>query len=186
MVSAELVGETRFIAGGFPAQYGDRLSSILEVWLREGNRRRFESELDIGTAGAGFVVEGPLGGRGSWLASLRRSYVDLIAGSFDASGLPVYANFQAKLVYDLDDRHKLSVLSLGGGEDLRVRVEEQDENDANTVDADQTGRRATSGMSWRALIGGTGASNLSLAHSMSAYKTSAWDRKLDARLAQAA
>ncbi|MBN2370271.1 MAG: TonB-dependent receptor [Vicinamibacteria bacterium] len=182
MVNAELVGDVSFMAGGFPAQYGDRLSSVLEVWLREGNRRRFASEFDLSMAGAGFVLEGPLGGRGSWMASGRRSYVDLIAGAFDASGMPVYANYQTKLVYDLDDRNKLSLMSLGGWEDIRVRVEDQDEDDTNTLDADQTGWRTTTGLSWRALMGATGASTVSVAHSLTAYDTVARDLKLGGAL----
>jgi hypothetical protein len=182
MVNAELVGDVSFMAGGFPAQYGDRLSSVLEVWLREGNRRRFASEFDLSVAGAGFVLEGPLGGRGSWMASGRRSYVDLIAGAFDASGMPVYANYQTKLVYDPDDGNTLSLMSLGGWEDIRVRVEDQDEDDTNTVDADQTGWRATTGLSWRALLGAAGASTISFAHSLNAYDTIAWDQQLDGAL----
>jgi hypothetical protein len=98
MLNAELVSDMAFMAGGFPAQYGDRLSSVLEVWQREGNRRRFESEFDLGVAGAGFILEGPLGKRGSWLARARRSYMDLIAGVFDPSGMPTWANYQAKVV----------------------------------------------------------------------------------------
>jgi hypothetical protein len=66
---------------------------------------------------------------------------------------------------------------------VRVRVADQDDDDENTLDADQTGWRATSGLSWRAMLGGSGASTVSVSHSVTAYDTSAWDQKLDGALA---
>jgi hypothetical protein len=65
ILNAELISDVDFMAGGFPAPYGQRLSSVLEVGLREGSREHFESEFDLGIAGAGFVAEGPIGKRGA-------------------------------------------------------------------------------------------------------------------------
>ncbi len=115
MLNAEAVSDVSFLAGGFPASYENRLSSVLEVGLREGGRERFEAEFDLSMAGAGLLAEGPLGKRGSWLISGRRSYLDLIAGAYGIEGaVPQYSNYQAKLVYDLSPAHTLSLISLGG------------------------------------------------------------------------
>ena len=74
---------------------------MLEVGLREGGREKFEAEFDLSMAGAGLLAEGPLGKRGSWLISGRRSYLDLIAGAYGIDAVPQYSNYQAKVVYDL-------------------------------------------------------------------------------------
>ena len=66
-----------FYSGGFPAAYGDRLSSYIDISLREGNRDRFAGNLAMSLAGLGAILEGPIaGGRGSWLLSARRGYFD--------------------------------------------------------------------------------------------------------------
>ncbi len=182
MLSAEVVGDARFTAGGFPARYGDRLSSVLEIWLREGDRQRRQAEVDVGTAGAGIVAEGPLGARGSWLVSGRRSYVDLLAGAVEASAIPVYSNYQAKVVYDLGAKDRLSLVGLGGRETIAVDVAQQEADDPNTMNTDQLGWRLTTGLAWRHLFGARAVGTLSLSDSRLRSRTDVWDTTLDGQL----
>lgn len=182
MLSAEVVSDARFLAGAFPVRHGDRLSSVLEVWLREGSRRRAQAEIDVGTAGAGLIAEGPLGGRGSWLVSARRSYVDLIAGAVDASAIPVYANYQAKVTADVTAADRLTLVSVGGRETIAVDVAEQDDDDPNILDTDQRGWRATTGLTWQRLLGGRGVGTLALSESLMSQRTDAWDTTLGDQL----
>jgi hypothetical protein len=182
MLSAEVVGDARFTAGGFPARFGERLSSVLEVFLREGDRRRRQAEIDVGTSGAGLVAEGPLGRRGSWLLSGRRSYVDLIAGSVEASAIPIYSNYQAKLVYDLGQADRLSLVSLGGRETLAVDVAQQEADDPNTLNTDQLGWRTTTGLAWQRLFGARGVGTLTVSDSRLANRTDAWDTAVGGQL----
>lgn len=182
MLSAEVVGDARFTAGGFPARHGERLSSVLEIFLREGDRRRRQVEIDVGTSGAGLVAEGPLGRRGSWLMSGRRSYVDLIAGSVEASAIPIYSNYQAKLVYDLGRADRLSLVGLGGRETIAVDVAKQEQDDPNTLNTDQLGWRTTTGLAWQHLFGARGVGTLTLSDSRLAARTDAWDTTLGGQL----
>ncbi len=182
MLSAEVVGDARFLAGGFPARYGDRLSSVLEVWLREGSRRRTQAEIDVGTAGAGLIAEGPLTSRGSWLVSAHRSYVDLVAGAVEASAIPVYSNYQAKVRYDLSARQHLTLVSLGGRETIAVDVAQQEADDPNTLDTEQRGWRTTTGLSWQSFLGSRAVGTLGLSESRLASRTDAWDTALGDQL----
>ena len=62
LLNTDLIAAANFYAGGFSARYGDRLSSVLAIDLREGNHSEFDGEINMGMAGAGFVFEGPLNG----------------------------------------------------------------------------------------------------------------------------
>jgi len=68
------------IKGGFPAQYGGRLSSILDITMKEGNSQKFKTEGGIGLITSQLTVEGPLvQDKASFILSGRRTYLDLLA-----------------------------------------------------------------------------------------------------------
>lgn len=106
------------IKGGFPAQYGGRLSSIVDVTMREGNTKRFSGEGGIGLIAANLTLEGPIkNGRGSYIVSGRRTYVDLLLKPFQpATGQTSYTFFDlnAKLNYRLGERDRLYVSAFTG------------------------------------------------------------------------
>ena len=62
MLNTEFVREASFLAGGFPAMYSNRLSSVLNVGLREGNCGNLSGMFDLGFSGAGLIMEGGIGG----------------------------------------------------------------------------------------------------------------------------
>ncbi len=161
LLNVELISEADFSAGGFSAAYGDRLSSVMSIRLREGNRDEFDGQLDLGMAGAGFVLEGPLRqGRGSWIMGARRSYLDLIVGAIGTGAVPKYSDLQGKLGWDLGPDHKLAVVGLGGFDHIAAEPEDSDENDDRfSADYDQYVLGAT----WRWLWSDQGYSTTSLA-----------------------
>ena len=66
------------IKGGFPAQYGGRLSSVLDITMREGNKKKFSGEGGIGIISSNLTLEGPIQkDKSSFIVSARRSYLDL-------------------------------------------------------------------------------------------------------------
>jgi len=110
------------IAGAFPAQYGGKASSVMDIHLREGSRDKFNLDMEMSMAGFGFTTEGPLTDkRGSYLASIRKSYLDLVIKDIGVSAVPEYWNAQAKVVYDLTTRHKLIFNFLYGEDGIEIR-----------------------------------------------------------------
>lgn len=76
--NADALKEVRFMKGAFPAQYGGRLSSVLEVFMKEGNANRFAASGGIGLTSSRLQLEAPvLEKKGSFMASCRRTYLDL-------------------------------------------------------------------------------------------------------------
>jgi len=74
MLNVDFLSDVNFSAGGFPAKYGDRLSSIMDIQYRDGDKNYLTGKFDLGIAGAGFILEGPIQqGKSSFIVSERRS-----------------------------------------------------------------------------------------------------------------
>ena len=126
MINTEFIDEVLFMAGGFTAIYGHKVSGIMDIKYREGNRQNFEGKIDLNVAGAGGYIEGPIkNGKGSYLIGLHRSYLDIMESLMDYGGLPIYSNIQGKVVYDLNNSNQLSALFIGG--DDRIDIEDETE-----------------------------------------------------------
>ncbi|MEO0079957.1 MAG: TonB-dependent receptor [candidate division WOR-3 bacterium] len=87
---AEAVADVTLLAGGFPASYGGRLSSVLDVSTREGNSKRHTGEGSVSLIAARGIAEGPIP-RGSYLVAGRRTYLpDILVKAFNIEGLGYY------------------------------------------------------------------------------------------------
>jgi outer membrane receptor for ferrienterochelin and colicin len=152
MVNVDLIDEVDFYTGGFSPAYGDKMSSILELKLREGNRKNFDGQFDLSIAGFGGVAEGPLGDRGSYLLSVRRSYLDYVVKMFDigTSVAPSYGDVQGKIVYDLSPEHQISLITLNGDDHNNPTRTVAEEN-SMLFYGNQDIYQNAGGITWRAL-----------------------------------
>lgn len=121
MFNADLVEEVTLHASAPPVRFGDRATGFVDIGLREGNRKAPSLRLQAGVAATSVVADGPLaGGRGSWLAAARKSYLQYLirrAGA-DTSLAFGFLDFQGRLAYDLSPRHSLTLTLLDGHSDL--------------------------------------------------------------------
>jgi len=117
MFNPEAVSDINLITGGFPANYGDRLSAVLDVTNREGTRNKyFTGNINASIVSANLILEGknPFNIRGSWLFNSRRTYYDLIIEPFvkkaklvdQNTAFPNFHDLQAKLVFGPFNGHK--------------------------------------------------------------------------------
>jgi hypothetical protein len=127
MVNIDLVEDVQFSSGGFPAQYGDKMSSVMDLSIREGDRNKtFASNTGFNMAGIGTLMEGRIaGGRGSWIFSARQSLLELIdrmigMSTISLTAIPKYWDTQAKIVYDLSPTQKLIFNGMFG--DSRIYI----------------------------------------------------------------
>jgi len=110
--NSDAVKNIEIIKGGMPANYGGRLSSILNVSMREGNNKKFQSSGGVGLIASRFTVEGPLKkGKSSFLLSGRRTYIDVLAKPFIPSSLSgtgyYFYDLNVKTNIQLDEKNKL-------------------------------------------------------------------------------
>jgi hypothetical protein len=140
----ETVGRFELLAGGFGAKYGDRLSSVVLVENRDADASRpFSGSSSASITDANIIGEGrlPGPGDGSWLATARRTYYDLVAERFTDQDLPSFNDVQIKTAWRLPGNRRLSLLGLRSREltsitpetDTDGRADIQSRNDLITA-----------------------------------------------------
>ncbi len=168
LLNVDFIESVDFSAGGFPAAYGDRLSSVMELRFREGNREEFDGQIGVHFAGVDAIAEGPLlSGRGSWMFSARRSFLDLLVDAIGTGVAPKYSDYQGKIVYDVSQRSQLSLLGVVGV-DLIEFDSAQSNEDGNPVFGVSDGWESAYGINWR-YRWGNGYSNTSLGYLATRY-----------------
>ncbi|NBP58968.1 hypothetical protein EBU71_20965, partial [bacterium] len=112
----DAVKDVKLYKGGINAKYGGRLSSILDVRLKEGNKKEFAAQGGIGIIFSRLTLEGPLyKDKGSFIIAGRRSYGDVLAAPFlignpDFKGLRLYFyDLTMKANYSIGQKDKLFV-----------------------------------------------------------------------------
>lgn len=159
MLDAALLQDVTFLTGGFPAVFGNRTSSVLQVSLREGDRSRTGGRVTFGFAGVGAVAEGGLGaGRGSWIASVRRSVLDVVTDDTGIGGVPVLYTLNGKVTYDLSPRDRVWLLNVSGVDSIRLGLTEDSDltETLSTLDIRYSGRRYATGVNWQRTFGAAG------------------------------
>src|SRR5450759_4624414 len=130
--NADALKSVELTKGGFPARYGGRLSSVLEMNMKEGNKEEWHSEGGIGLISSRLTVEGPLKkGKSSILLSGRRTYADLLVYPFlkgDKVGYFFYA-FNAKINYDFGRNNKLYLSGYFGQDKFSLKTKNTERTD---------------------------------------------------------
>ncbi len=177
-LDANLIRDVNFLTGAFPAPYSNRLSSVLQIAQREGDRQGFSGRADLAFAGAGVILEGPVAkGKGSWIVSARRSFLDAFTDDIGLGGVPVNYNLNAKFVYDASPRDRLWFVNITGYDYINIKPRANEPDDTLTIRAG--GWRSASGLNWQRLFGSRGVGLLGLTHSEAAVRESQSDRLLN-------
>jgi hypothetical protein len=150
ILNVDFIDNFNFLTSGFSASYGDKLSSIIDIQYREGNKEEINLQADLNWAGFGGGIEGPLPGKkGSWMFSFKRSYLDLFQKAAGLGMIIRYGDVQGKVTYEINKNHKISLLEIFGDD-----YEKFDKDDALDVGSNYFGTiknyQNTSGVSWRA------------------------------------
>lgn len=165
-LNVDLINDVSFHPGGFPVKYGDKLSSVMDISFREGNRRRFESQLELSFIGFGGVIEGPIiKDRSTFVFSLRRSYLDFVIDWFDVgtSVTPKYGDMQSKITYEINPKNKLKLLGIWA-DDHNTPDRETALDNQMTHYGNQDLYQGTIGLNWRAVF-----SNKTFSHTVLSY-----------------
>jgi hypothetical protein len=112
--NSDAVKSVNMIKGGMPANFGGRISSVLEVKMNEGNTKQFKVKGGLGLISSRLTFEGPIvKDKGSFIVSARRTYIDVLMKSFIPKSSPFsgsgyyFYDFNLKANYRLGKRDKL-------------------------------------------------------------------------------
>ena len=133
IIDVESVADVNLVTGGFSAEYGDRLAGVLSMRTPTPDPERSTTTLGLSLQNLTFKSEGGFAnGRGTWLASARRGWLDIILSITDATSRethvsPTYYDVFGKVQYQLGTGHLLSAHVLHAGD--RVSSVEDDDTE---------------------------------------------------------
>jgi hypothetical protein len=134
--NGDMVEDMALYSGAPPARYADRTAGALDVRMREGSRRLASLRATASASNAGLMAEGPLGktGRGSWMAGIRKSYLQYIVNrtSTDPTIAGGFWDAQGRLSYDLFPKQNFS-LSVFEGKSGLDRTDARDKLGVNSI-----------------------------------------------------
>lgn len=132
--NADAVKRLELIKGGFPAEYGGRSGSVIDVMTNEGNRRKTEGMVSVGIISAKGALEGPLPkDSGSFALSGRRTYfepvLEALRQAYDDPDIPDYYFYDGngKMNFDLTDRSTLTLSGYTGNDVITAEFGDDDE-----------------------------------------------------------
>ena len=178
MFNPDVIEYIELLPGGFPAEYGDKLTAVLVIENKEGDRfdhhiKGSASLIDMKT-----FAEGPIptvGENGSWLFSARRTYYDLLFNQLEslAQGtiLPFFRDYQGKITYDLAANQKIHFNFFDSNEGMELKDLEVDEgedqdffNEENKFNLSSDMDNRLFSVGWINAISDVTLSNLTLSH----------------------
>lgn len=121
----DAVKDVKVYKGGIPARYSGRLSSVVDIRLRDGNYKRIEAKGGIGTIFSRLTVEGPiLKDKISFIVSGRRSYIDLLAKPFlkESNTKLYFYDLSAKLNYKINSKNQIFFSAYLGSDVAKFNV----------------------------------------------------------------
>ena len=125
--NADAINNVTLTKGGIPARFGGRLSSVLEINMKEGNTEEFKGEGSLGIISSKLTLEGPIiKDKASFIVSGRRTYVDLIAKPLirnqareagDEVDIKLhFYDLNAKVNYKINNKHRLYLSAYSGAD----------------------------------------------------------------------
>jgi outer membrane receptor for ferrienterochelin and colicin len=127
LINVDLINEVEFYSGAFPAARGNALSSVLEFGFKDARRDKYTANFIVGSSDIGMTVEGPTGPNSGIILSVRRSYLQGLFSLLQLPFLPTYNDYNLKWKWDINDKNKLTIVSLGALDDFALNLKLDDD-----------------------------------------------------------
>lgn len=184
--NTDAIKDVSLTKGGFPARYGGRLSSVVEINMKEGNENEFHGEGAIGIVASKLTLEGPIQkGKSSFIVSARRTYIDVLArplikAGFESDGSEgvvgyYFYDLNAKVNHRFSDKDRLYLSFYTGKDKFYLDLKERDnygnqENEYTTNSGLGWGN-LTSALRWNRILSPKLFANTTLTYSRYKFNT---------------
>ena len=128
ILNADLIREVNFYTGAFPTDRGNALSSVLDFKLRDGDMEHNSVKATLGASEVSLASNGHIGKKTSYLVSIRQSYLQFLFDMLDLPFLPTFTDAQFKLKTRFNEQNELTVLGLGGINNMRLNTKADSED----------------------------------------------------------
>lgn len=122
ILNVSFIEEVKLSTSSFDARYDNALSSVFQFKQRNGNPNRVQGNLRLSATELATTFEGPLSSKTTFLASARRSYLQLLFKAIDLPIRPNYWDFQTKITHRINKKLTLTFLGLGAIDDFSFGI----------------------------------------------------------------
>jgi hypothetical protein len=158
--NADALNNVELVKGGFPARYGGRLSSVLDITMKEGNAQEFHGEGGIGLIASRVTLEGPIKkDTASFIFSARRTYIDVLARpliKLAAGGSTVgyfFHDLNGKVNWKVGRRDRLYLSAYTGRDEFYARYKDKyDQGEYQKVDSELGWGNLTAALRWNHVV----------------------------------
>ncbi len=173
------INDISLVKGGFPARYGGRLSSVVDIRMKEGNMKKYSGEVSIGVIASKFTFEGPIKkDKTSFIISGRRTYLDILTapiikfasaistldGSSFMGGYYFY-DLNAKINHKFSDKDRIYLSGYFGKDKAYAKYTSSWEDNFSKTNFDLHWGNATGAFRWNHVFTPKLFSNLTLTYS---------------------
>ena len=175
--NADAINSVNLIKGGFPARYGGRLSSVIDISMKEGNMKEFHGEGSLGIVAGKLTLEGPIiKDKTSFIVSARRTWIDLLARPLiqaqtdgDETAGYYFYDLNAKVNHRFSNRDRLYLSAyLGSDRFYSLFKYDNEQNGTTLTDENEAGLNwgnITSALRWNHTFTPKLFSNLTMTYS---------------------
>ncbi len=120
IINADFIRNIDFYSSSFPAAKYNALSGVLDFKQKDGNPDKTNVQFAIGASEASLTLDGPIGKKTTYIASVRRSYLQFLFSGIGLPFLPTFNDYQIKTKTKFDQNNQLTVISIGSLDHLRI------------------------------------------------------------------
>ncbi|MFH0761755.1 MAG: TonB-dependent receptor [Bacteroidota bacterium] len=184
----DAIQSVKMITGGFPARYGGRLSSVLDIRMKDGNNKKFAVEGSVGLISSKLTVEGPIiKDKTSFIVSGRRTYIDVLAQPLirwqtredyeNFSAGYYFYDLNAKINHKFSDKSRLFLSAYSGKDKAYMNTDEKGDQYRWKDEAGLGWGNLTAALRWNYVITPKLFSNTTITYSRYNFLTSLLDRR---------
>jgi hypothetical protein len=113
IINTDFIREVNFYSGAFPANLSTAMSSVLDMKQIDGNTKKINFKGAVGASDLALTLDGPISPSTTFIASIRRSYLQFLFSALQLPFLPTYNDFQFKTRTKINDKNEISFIGLG-------------------------------------------------------------------------
>jgi len=123
IINADFLREVNLYTGAFPANKGNALSSVIDLYQVDGNKDKLNFKGSVGASDLALTLNGPIGENTTYVLSYRRSYLQFLFKLLELPFLPKYNDYQFKVKTKLNQKNELSLVSIGSYDNNKLNLE---------------------------------------------------------------
>ena len=120
MLNVSFIEDVKLSSSAFDARYDNALASVFQFKQKNGNPNKAQGNFRLSATEAALTLEGPLSKKTTYLASVRRSYLDFLFKAIDLPIRPSYWDFQTKINHKIDNKTTLTFIGIGAIDNFKL------------------------------------------------------------------